>query len=140
MKQPRKLTSKQNAYLQNRVKNLGVSASYRKAYPGQKMNPKAVSVAANRLEQDARIRLEIDKAKQAAADETILTRREALEILSTNARDREADLRDKHIAIKQLSSMEGWDAPKKSELTGANGGPIETESTFIVNFVPGKKK
>lgn len=57
----------------------------------------------------------------------VLSRTEALEILSTNARDSE-EKRDQHTAIKQLSEMEGWNAPKKSELTGKNGAPLAVDS------------
>lgn len=35
-------------------------------------------------------------------------------------------LHDPKAAIKQLAEMRGWEAPKKTELTGANGGPIQT--------------
>ncbi|MGJ0625722.1 terminase small subunit [Xenorhabdus bovienii] len=34
-------------------------------------------------------------------------------------------LHDPKAAIKQLADLMGWDAPKKTELTGANGGPIQ---------------
>lgn len=34
-------------------------------------------------------------------------------------------LHDPKAAIKQLADMQGWEAPKKTELTGKNGGPIE---------------
>lgn len=58
-----------------------------------------------------------------SATSAILTRTEALEILSTNAKQSE-EKRDQHQAIKQLSTMEGWDAPKKTELTGKDGDAI----------------
>lgn len=35
-------------------------------------------------------------------------------------------LHDPKAAIKQLGELQGWEAPKKTELTGANGGPIQT--------------
>jgi phage terminase small subunit len=35
---------------------------------------------------------------------------------------------DSHGAIKQLSAMQGWDAPKKTELTGSEGKPLEVKS------------
>ena len=34
------------------------------------------------------------------------------------------ELYDSNAAIKQLSTMEGWDAPKRSELTGKDGKPL----------------
>lgn len=35
-------------------------------------------------------------------------------------------LHDPKAAIKQIGDYLGWEAPKKTELTGKNGGPIET--------------
>ncbi|HHG9944797.1 TPA: terminase small subunit [Yersinia enterocolitica] len=40
-------------------------------------------------------------------------------------------LHDPKSAIKQLAEMRGWEAPKKTELTGPNGGAIQT-----VNMTP----
>ncbi|WP_260506444.1 terminase small subunit [Yersinia enterocolitica] len=40
-------------------------------------------------------------------------------------------LHDPKAAIKQLAEMRGWEAPKKTELTGPNGGAIQT-----VNMTP----
>lgn len=36
-------------------------------------------------------------------------------------------LHDPKAAIKQLAELQGWDAPKKTELSGPNGGPIQHE-------------
>jgi phage terminase small subunit len=38
-------------------------------------------------------------------------------------------LHDARGAIKQLGEMQGWESPKKTEVTGANGGPIQTIGT-----------
>ncbi|MEY0256605.1 terminase [Morganella morganii] len=35
-------------------------------------------------------------------------------------------LHDPKAAIKQIVDMEGWEAPKKTELTGKDGGPIQS--------------
>jgi hypothetical protein len=58
-----------------------------------------------------------------SATAAILTRTEALAILTDSATKAD-EYRDKHQAIKQLSTMEGWDAPKKQEITGRDGEPI----------------
>lgn len=176
MKKPRKLTAKQNAYLNNRIKGYGVSESYRKAYPGQKTSTKAISVAANKLEKDTRISLAIDIAREKAIGRSIMSRQEALQRLSKHARVKITDvcdfsfqqigvnelnqpvyqtvwtikdsddidpevavciksvsitkegpkieLHDSDGAIKQLRAMEGWDAPKKTELKSENNTTI----------------
>ncbi|NHB94346.1 terminase small subunit [Photorhabdus cinerea] len=38
-------------------------------------------------------------------------------------------LHDPKAAIKQLSELMGWEAPKKTEVTGADGGPIQIDLT-----------
>ncbi|CNJ06124.1 phage terminase small subunit [Yersinia pseudotuberculosis] len=48
--------------------------------------------------------------------------------LSTGKDGLKIKLHDPKAAIKQLAEMRGWEAPKKAELTGANGGPIQTSN------------
>ncbi|AIN12508.1 terminase small subunit [Yersinia pseudotuberculosis] len=48
--------------------------------------------------------------------------------LSTGKDGLKLKLHDPKAAIKQLAEMCGWEAPKKAELTGANGGPIQTSN------------
>jgi phage terminase small subunit len=38
-------------------------------------------------------------------------------------------MHDPKAAIKQLGEMMGWEAPKKTELSGPGGGAIKTENT-----------
>lgn len=42
----------------------------------------------------------------------------------------ELEIQDPQGAIKQLSNMQGWDAPKKQEITGANGKPLAVKSNI----------
>ncbi|MBC3211390.1 terminase small subunit [Serratia fonticola] len=42
-------------------------------------------------------------------------------------------LHDSRGAIKQIGEMQGWEAPKKAEVSGPGGGPIQTET---VNMTP----
>ncbi len=169
----RKLTAKQEKYKNNRIKNMGPSDSYRDAYDAENMSPKAITVAANRLEKHPTIRLAIEQGKEKAQNKAIMTREEALERLTLHARIKITDvcdfkfqevgqhedgspimqtvwviknsedidpevaaciksvsvgrdgpkieLYDSDGAIKQLSSMQGWDAAKKFENTGVIG-------------------
>lgn len=117
----RKLSPKQEKYKNNRIKGMEPLESYRDAYNSKSLNAKAVQANAYKLEQDTRISLAIDEARQKALDDSILTREEALQILTTNARSEEVAERDKHQAIKQVSTMQGWEAPKKVAQTDAEG-------------------
>ncbi|MCW9549675.1 terminase small subunit [Klebsiella oxytoca] len=38
-------------------------------------------------------------------------------------------LHDAKAAIKQMAEMQGWEAPKKSEVSGPGGGPVQTHAT-----------
>lgn len=165
----RKLTDKQEKYKNNRIAGMKVIDSHRDAYPGWKGSSKARGIAANKLEKDPRIALPIDEAKEKAVDKSIMTRTEALQILTNNARSNMADiadfgtyeietedgktkkqsvwvfkngedipkeiaasiksikatqrgieveLHDQQAAIKQLSSMQGWDAAKEFKHSG----------------------
>ncbi|MBL4795928.1 MAG: hypothetical protein JKY50_00790 [Oleispira sp.] len=69
----RKLTDKQEAYKNNRIKGMGVSASYRAAYDSKGMNDRTASIEANKLEQDPRIAPEIAKAKKSVTDKVLVT-------------------------------------------------------------------
>ncbi|MCT4713239.1 terminase small subunit [Enterobacteriaceae bacterium H11S18] len=40
-------------------------------------------------------------------------------------------MHDPKAAIKQIGEMEGWEAPKKTELSGPGGGPVHTEVTNL---------
>ncbi|MGJ0637851.1 terminase small subunit [Xenorhabdus bovienii] len=49
----------------------------------------------------------------------------AISELTTGKDGIKLKLHDPKAAIKQLADLMGWEAPKKTELTGANGGPIQ---------------
>lgn len=40
-------------------------------------------------------------------------------------------IHDPKAAIKQIGEMQGWEAPKKTEVSGPDGAPIRTESTTM---------
>lgn len=40
-------------------------------------------------------------------------------------------MHDPKAAIKQLADMQGWEAPKKTELTGKDGGPLATTNIDV---------
>lgn len=126
----RKLTAKQEAYKNNRIQGMGVSDSYRDAYACKTMSDKAISVEANKLEQDPRIALDVKVKRKEAAERAIVTTEDVVKGLlieaQTNGEGSTASARVS--AWKALSDFTGgFDANKvKTELTGANGNPIES--------------
>ena len=69
----RKLTDKQEEYKNNRIKGMGVSASYKAAYDAEGMTDQVVSIEANKLEQDPRIAIDIAKARKSVTDKVLVT-------------------------------------------------------------------
>lgn len=122
----RKLTDKQEAYKNNRIKGMGVSESYRAAYDVKVMGDKSLSVAANKLEQDDRIAIEIDKAKKTAADKALVTIEDVVKGLleETKKTDDTTTPTSRVSAWKALSDYTGgFDANKqKVEHSGAIDG------------------
>lgn len=84
----RKLTNKQEAYKNNRIAGMGVSESYRAAYDVKTMSDKALSVAANALEQDPRISIAIDKAKKSVTDAVLVSLEDVVRGLVEEAKDK----------------------------------------------------
>lgn len=127
---PRKLTSKQEAYKNNRIAGMGVSEAYYAAYPDQKMNPKAVSVAANKLEHDPRIVLAIEESTSEATERAIVTLKDVVKGLLLEAQA-------KGEGCTQSARVAAWKA-----LTDFTGGfdanrlkvDMNAEVTFNMDF------
>jgi phage terminase small subunit len=118
-----KLTNLQRKFVIHLVKP---GTSQRKAYlmaGGKAKTENSQDSTSAEIMSNPKVRSFYDSLIQSSASSAILTREQALLILTRNASQAE-EHRDQHQAIKQLSSMEGWDAPKKTELTGKDGGPI----------------
>jgi len=127
---PRKLTVKQEAYKNNRIEGIGVSASYKAAYNCKKMSDKAISVEANKLEQDPRIALELETKRKEAAERSMVTIEDVVNglLIEAQANGKGSSQSARVAAWKALSDFTGgFDANKvKTELTGVGGGPVET--------------
>lgn len=122
-----KLTTLNRKFVVNLV---GSNMSQREAYlaaGGKAKSEASQDTNASRMLSDAKVKAFYDSLMSTAASSAVLTREEALEILSNNAKQAE-EHRDQHAAIKQLSDMQGWNAPKKSELTGAGGKPLAIQA------------
>ena len=113
----KKCTPLQRKYVINLV---GSGMSQREAYlkaGGTAKTETAQDNSASIMLSNTKVRAFYDSLMDNAANTAILTRDEALEILSHDARTAK-DRKEKQAAIKQLSAMEGWNATKKHELNG----------------------
>jgi phage terminase small subunit len=171
-----KLTTLQHKFVVNLVSGMSQDNAISKAGSKAKTDG-AKRAIASRMLSDANTRAFYDSLMLTRLTDSIMTRDEALSILSNNARVSMTDiadyrfvevgkdndgndimqtvwtmkdsseidpnviaciksvtmtkqgpkieLHDQQGAIKQISAMEGWEAPKKTELSGKNGGTIE---------------
>ncbi len=175
-----KLTTLQRKFVINLV---GSSMSQREAYiaaGGKAKTESAQDNSASVMLSNSKVKAFYDSLINQAASSAILSREEALSILSSNAKITIGDvadfklakvgeddngepvyqtvwtiknsddiaphvlravksvsigrdgpkieLHDQHQAIKQISDMQGWNAPKKTELTGKDGGAIAIDA------------
>ena len=125
---PRKLTDKQEAYKNNRIKGMGVSESYRAAYDSKGMNDRTASIEANKLEHDPRIAPEIAKAKKKVADKVLVTVEDVVKGLLAETKE-ESDGSTSGSRINAWTKLGdftgGFDANKKKvELSGDKENPI----------------
>ena len=107
---------------------MGVSESYRAAYDVKTMSDKAISVAANKLEQDHRISLAIAKAKEKAEERSVVTMEMVLNGLLLEAQTNgEGSTQSARVAAwKHLGDHTGgFDANKqKLEHSGDKENPL----------------
>lgn len=131
---PAKLTALQRKFAINLATG---SMSQRQAYVkagGRSKTEHGQDSSASEILCKPEVRAFYDSLIAQSATSAILTREQALEILTRNANQADK-YKDQHTAIKQLSAMQGWDAPKKTELSG------ELDSRIIVRTIDlsGKK-
>ena len=122
-----KLTTLQRKFVLELLKPVVPQITQRQAYlavGGKAKNESAQDSSACEIWNNPKVQEFYNYSITTSTNKAILSRDEALEILTDNAKRCE-DKKDQHAAIKQLVSMQGWDAPKKTELTGAEGGAIK---------------
>lgn len=169
------LTLLQQKFATGIIEGLNQTDAYIKA--GGRSKGSTARSKANQIGSNRNVKAFLDSMKEAALNDAVMTRQEALERLSKMARTSISDLlefgsyeitkddgeqvkqatwcfkdsadidkdklsaisevtagkeglkiklHDPKAAIKQLADLMGWEAPKKTELTGRDGGPIET--------------
>ena len=144
-KEQKKLADKLTALQRGTVINIIAGRmSNREAYlaAGAKCKTdKAMDASCSRMLATVKVKAFHDSLLESAAGAAVMTRVEALESLTEVARmpvdeiDKQSKGREgiklkinsQLASIKQLSDLEGWNAPAKTEHSGPGGGPIQTE-------------
>lgn len=86
------LTPKQEAFCLAYLETGNASEAYRRAYNASKMKPNSINVNASKLLADAKVALRLKELNESAVSSAVMTRKEALERLSTFARTDLSDL------------------------------------------------
>ena len=84
----------------------------------------ALDNVANKMFSRVHVRAFYDALMETRTVSAILDKDEALRIVAEIAKNKEVAPNHRVQAIKQASEMEGWNAPRRTELTGEDGGPV----------------
>ena len=123
----KKLTVKEASFAAKIIEGLEPSPALRASlYKTDNMSPSVIAVEAQKLLKRPHISLVIENGKKAQIDKAILTRDEALKILTTDAREEELSPPDRHRAIKQVVDMQGWNAAKEYDHKSSDGSMSPT--------------
>lgn len=123
----RALTSKQEAFAQGVADGLTLADAYRGAYDAARMKPTTLWVKAAELMADGNVSVRVTELRAQLAERAMWTREQSVAVLAEVARGGEKDA-DRVRAVAELNAMHGYGAPKKMELTGRNGGPVQVAS------------
>lgn len=130
-----KLTFKQEAFVQAVANGKSQSDAYRSAYNAKKMKPETIWENASRLMSDSKVATRLNELKEQLAKQELWTREDSVRTLKEVLADPEARAGDRTGAIKVLNEMHGYNAPKKLEHSGPDGGAIPQSLVIqIVGF------
>jgi phage terminase small subunit len=123
-----KLTAKQEAFCLAFIRLNDQSAAYREAYDCSKMKSKTVHERASRLTKECKLSTRIDELRKAIENSSIMTAKQLQEWWTETIKGDhvDADYKDKLKASELLGKAIGVFIDKV-QLTGKDGGPIETK-------------
>ena len=123
-----KLTTLQRKYITELVKpNTTQRQAYLKA-GGRAKTTSAQDQSASTMLSNSKVNEYYTSLINTSAESAIFSRDEAIRIIHDIAMDTEAAPNHRVQAVKQASDMEGWNAPKKTELTGKGGEALKIEA------------
>ena len=131
------LTPKREAFALAFVETGNASESYRRAFKAEKMSPAAIAVEASRLLGDPKVALRVQELQSKAADACQVTLEGHLRRLAELSQ--KAEREGKYSAAVAAEISRGKAAGlyvDKTELTGAGGGPIQSETVTRIELVP----
>ena len=149
------LTEKQEAFAKALASGMDQSDAYRAAYNAENMKNETIwNKASEMLKGDlgVRVRARVDElkaaVKQQSAKDFAWTREMSVKALVGVYKEGTPAIKIQ--AVKELNNMHGFNAPVKQEISGPNGGPIETKATkdmsddelaaAVAQFIPAMPK
>lgn len=118
------LTPKQEQFAQNVASGKTQADAYRAAFNASKMKAETIQQSASRLMADRKVSARVKELREQVANRHLWTREDSVRVLREVAGSEKGSERVQ--AIKELNAMHGFNAPQKVELTGSEGGPIQT--------------
>lgn len=111
-----KLTTLQKRVCINVLHGMNQRQAYKEA--GGKAKPSALDNIVSVMMKNTKVKSFMDEMYSYELNQTILSRDEAMEILSGFSRAPAVNKRVRIQAVERLAKMQGWDAAQKHDLTG----------------------
>lgn len=136
-----KLTPKQEAFVLAYVESGSASDAYRKAYAAGGMTAKSIHETASRLLADPKIASRVAQLQAAAADRAVLTLEKHMDDLK--------QLRNAAVKAGKWSAAISAEIARgkaaglyvdRTEVTGANGGPIPVASVPVEEYLRAREQ
>jgi len=118
------LTAKQEKFAQCIADGMTQADAYRAAFDAGGMKAETIIQAASRLMANSNVCARVAELRKKLENRHLWTREDSVRVLREVADSGKGS--DRVQAIKELNAMHGFNAPQKVELTGAEGGPIQT--------------
>ena len=118
------LTAKQEKFAQCIADGMTQADAYRSAFDAARMGSSSIQVEASKLMDNPKVALRVTELRKKLENRHLWTREDSVRVLREVADSAKGSERVQ--AIKELNAMHGFNAPQKVELTGAEGGPIQT--------------
>lgn len=133
-----KLTPKQENFCQEYIQGGNAAEAYRRAYDAENMKPETVFNSAYKLMEHAGVKARIQELRSEAAKAAMVTLESHLADLARLRDLAEGDGQFSAAITAEISRGKAvglYTERVKQELTGANGGPMQTASEIVVRFV-----
>lgn len=115
------LTAKQEAFCQAIADGKSQADAYRLAYSAGKMKDDAIYVKASQLMADGKVTVRVGELRQALEEKALWSREESVQALKSIVTGSDAKPAEIVSAVRELNSMHGYEAPKKTDVRVSGG-------------------